>query len=73
VSLKLLDVIADLTGENRTVTFPRTYVEWLEGDYVAAVVLNEVVWWTNWSHQNGKDGWFYRTEGEWVERTRLMT
>jgi hypothetical protein len=71
VSLKLLDVIADLTGENRTVTFPRTYVEWLEGDYVAAVVLNEVVWWTNWSHQNGKDGWFYRTEGEWVERTRL--
>jgi len=71
MSVKLLELIADLTGKDRTVTFPKAYVEWLKGDYVAAVVLNEVVWWTRISYDKGREGWFYRSEVEWLEEKGL--
>jgi hypothetical protein len=64
---KLLEIIAGLTGEGNTTVFPTAYVEWLDGDYVAAVVLNDAVHWTAWSQRKGKFGWFYRTEADWQE------
>lgn len=61
----LMGLVANLTGTGRTVVIPTAYVEWLEGDYVAAVVLNDCVWATNWKIERGQDGWFWRSEEEW--------
>lgn len=67
----LLAFVAELTGEGRTITIPRTYVEWLDGDYAAAIVLNDCVYWTAWAYGEGRDGWFYRNEDDWLQATRL--
>lgn len=51
---------------------PRTYLEFTNGDYPAALVLREAVFWTTYYLDHPvKAGWWYRTEGEWQDQLYL--
>lgn len=63
------DIIQQLTGDKNVVVIPRLFVKLLEGDYTAAAILNQIVYWTD--HTKDPDGWFYKTYEEWTEETGL--
>lgn len=62
--------LAKLVGEQNNYVIPKVFVDLLDGDYVAAVVLKECVYWSG-RHEDDRDGWFYRNEADWQEHNRL--
>lgn len=63
------DIIQRLTGDKNVVVIPRLFVTLLEGDYTAAAILNQIVYWTD--HTKDPDGWFYKSYEEWTTETGL--
>ena len=71
-SLAFVKMHSDLIGERNNIIIPRKYLDLVEGDYIAAVVLRDIVAFTAWSYQNkDRDGWFYRKEQVWEEQSYL--
>lgn len=68
--MTLLDLFSRFLGEKNNYVIPKPFVEWLDGDYVAAVVLKECIYWS--SHfEDIRDGWFYRDEQDWEKENHL--
>lgn len=63
------DIIQQLTGDRNVVVIPRLFVTLLEGDYIAAAILNQIVYWTD--HTRDPEGWFYKSYDEWTAETGL--
>lgn len=59
----VFDLIADLTGQDRKLTIPRTFIEWLDGDHLAALMLSQVLYWS--SRTRDPEGWFYKSAKGW--------
>ncbi|MDP4105302.1 MAG: conserved phage C-terminal domain-containing protein [Bacillota bacterium] len=57
-----------MSGQDNVVTIPKMYIE-LTGDLTAALVLNQIVFWSDKTKRN--DGFFYKSYKEWQEETTL--
>lgn len=64
----LRSVIKNFSGQDNVVTIPKMYIE-VTGDLTAALVLNQVVFWSDKSKRT--DGFFYKSYKEWLEETTL--
>ena len=62
-------IIGSLSGKNRIIGVPITYVDLTDGDHVAALFLQQVLYWTQYTKD--ENGWFYKTGVEWYEELRL--
>lgn len=69
--MRVSRIHAQVVGERNNAIIPNAYIALVDGDYVAAVVLKEIVYWSEWAYEHGRDGWFYRQEPEWQERCWL--
>lgn len=61
-------IIASFSGQQNTLTIPTLYIE-LTGDIQTALLLNQIVFWSDKSKRS--DGFFYKTYGEWEQETYL--
>lgn len=72
-SVKIRETIQSLikqaTGERNTVLTPRLFIDLLDGDCNAALVLNQVLYWCERSTH--PEGWFYKTYDQWHEELHL--
>lgn len=62
---RIFDIIQSLSGQRNSITFPRPYLKFFAGDqqfYALAAVLNQLVFWSGYSTQDG--GWFYKSHEE---------
>ena len=62
-------LISQTSGQKNTLTIPKIYVE-LTGDLTTALLLNQIVFYSDKSKRN--DGYFYKTYKEW-EKEILLT
>lgn len=62
------NLITLYSGQNRVVTIPTLYLELL-GDYNTAVMLNQLIYWSDRS--NRTDGFFFKSYKEWEEEIFL--
>lgn len=62
------NLIVSYSGQQRTINIPVLYLELLE-DYNVAVMLNQLIYWSDKSSRN--DGYFYKTYKEWQEEVFL--
>ncbi|MEK4715369.1 hypothetical protein [Sporosarcina sp. FSL K6-5500] len=61
-------VLAQLSGHDRIVTIPKTYIE-ITGNLAESILLNQIVFYSDKSKR--KDGFFYKSYKEWEEETCL--
>lgn len=61
-------IIVQFSGVNNVIPIPRIYLE-ITGDYPAAALLNQMVYWSDKTKRN--DGYFYKTNKEWQEELHL--
>lgn len=62
------NLITLYSGQNRVVTIPSLYLELL-GDYNTAVMLNQLIYWSDRS--NRTDGFFFKSYKEWESEVYL--
>jgi hypothetical protein len=62
------EIIALFSGQTKTITTPKLYIE-LTQSYTQANVLNQCIYWSNKSKLN--NGWFYKTYNEWFEEIHI--
>ncbi len=60
---EVYQVIADLLNEDRRMTINRTLIEYMDCDVLAALFLNQVIYWADRTKR--KDGFFYKSYEEW--------
>lgn len=65
----ITDLIKSLAGQANIIAVPRTFIRLMEGDLSAAVLLSQILYWSDRSKRS--DGWFYKTYKEWEEETGL--
>lgn len=53
-----------LFGQANVITFPRILLN-LTGDHVAAIFLNQILYWSE--RTTDQDDWFYKTDAEWAD------
>lgn len=63
------DLITSLSGRNNMIVIPKLYVELLNGDINNAMLLNQVIYWSDRTKRT--DGYFYKTYPEWYEELGL--
>jgi hypothetical protein len=61
--MSLASIHADIVGARNNVIIPRVYIRFLNGDYTAALILEEIIYAS--AHATDNDGWFSRTATEW--------
>lgn len=61
-------LIQEFSGNDRTITIPSLYIK-LVGDYAAAALLNQIVFWSD--KTNRTDGFFYKKYADWQEELLL--
>lgn len=66
---QIFDLIRKLTGRDSVIVIPRVFISLLDGDYAAAGVLNQVLYWSD--RTSDPDGWFYKSYEEWYAETGL--
>ena len=62
-------LVSKYSGQANIITIPRIYLDLLEGDYPAAALLNQIVYWSDKSKLPG--GWFYHSRLEWLSELCL--
>jgi len=62
-------IISKFSGQANQITIPRIYLDLLDGDYPAAALLNQIVYWSDKARIPG--GWFYHSKYEWLEELCL--
>jgi hypothetical protein len=60
-------LVTAFVGQHNVLTIPRPVLEALEGDYPAAVLLGQVIYWS----ERKEDGWFHKSYAEWGEELCL--
>lgn len=67
----LLDLIEELTGNKPLiVSTPRVLID-LTGDLNAAIVLNQILFWSGKPKSRKRGGWFYKSYKDWKSETSL--
>lgn len=63
------ELIKSLSGQANIIAIPRIYIDLLDGDINAAMLLSQIVYWSDKSKR--KDGWFYKSFSEWNQEIGL--
>lgn len=58
-----LELINRATSNRNVAVIPRVFVDMFQGDHNAAMVLNQLLYWTD--RTSDPEGWFYKTYTEW--------
>ena len=66
---QLTNLIKSISGQANILTIPRVYISFCGGDLAAALLLSQIVYWSDRSART--DGWFYKSFREWEEETSL--
>lgn len=62
-------LLAQFSGQENTLTIPRPFISMCGGDVTAALLLNQILYWSD--RTNNPDGWFYKSYREWDEELGL--
>ena len=63
-----IELIKEITSErNKAFCIPELFLDLLDNDHIAALLLNQICYWTN---VKGGD-WFYKTYEDWQKELRL--
>lgn len=62
---QIMSLIKSVSGQSNILTIPRVYISLLNGDINAALLLNQIIYWSDRSSRS--DGWFYKSYKEWEE------
>lgn len=65
----IIKLIKSFSGQSNLIAVPRLYIAMLDGDINTAILLSQIVYWSDKSKR--KDGWFYKTYSEWYEEIGL--
>lgn len=68
---QIYQIVAKFTGQANVITTPVTFIDFTGGDHIAALLLNQIIYWTERTHD--KDGWFYKSAKDWHEELRLSS
>lgn len=66
---ELRAVIKKMSGQDNMITVPRIFIEFLEGDLNTALILNQLVFYSDKTKRT--DGFFYKNYDEWEAETGL--
>ncbi|MEK4030840.1 conserved phage C-terminal domain-containing protein [Pseudobacillus sp. FSL P4-0506] len=66
--IAIRELMKKISGQDNTITIPKLYIE-LTGDLTTALVLNQIVFWSDKSKR--ADGFFYKSYKEWQEEVFL--
>ena len=58
---ELAALLTDFSGQGRTLTIPRPYLELCGYDHIKALFFSQVIYWS------GRSEWFYKTYDDWFE------
>ncbi|WP_299090429.1 helix-turn-helix domain-containing protein [uncultured Metabacillus sp.] len=64
----ILDTVTAFTGQNNVITINVIFVDYL-GDIESALMLSQILYWSD--RTKSKDGYFYKSDGEWSEEIKL--
>lgn len=64
-----LELINRATSNRNVAVIPRVFVDMFHGDHNAAMVLNQLLYWTD--RTSDTEGWFYKTYTEWHKELGL--
>lgn len=62
------DLITSISGQNNVLTVPRVFID-VTGDIESALLLSQIIYWND--KTTNKEGWIYKTYGEWEEELGL--
>jgi hypothetical protein len=65
----LINLIKSLSGQANILAIPRVYISLCDGDLAAALLLSQIVYWSDKSSR--KDGGFWKTFDEWEKEIGL--
>jgi len=66
---QLISLIKSISGQANILTIPRLYIDILDGDVKAALLLSQIVYWSDKSKRT--DGWFWKSFKEWNDELGL--
>ncbi|MEH0741168.1 ATPase [Vibrio cholerae] len=58
---RLFDVVKEMSGQSASISIPRPYIKFCEGNHTHAAVLNQLVFWSS-TKPSGE--WFYKANDE---------
>ncbi len=59
------NLFKEFAGQGATLVIPRPYIKLCKGDHLAALLLSQILYWTD--RTDDPDGWFYKSYKEWYE------
>jgi len=57
------DLFRGFAGQENTLTIPRPYIDLCKGDHLAALLLSQILYWSD--RTDDTDGWFAKSYDEW--------
>ncbi len=66
---QIIDLIREAQGQAIVLGVPKALVDFLNGDHLAALLLNQMLYWTDIT--TDPDGWFYKSYSEWEKELGL--
>jgi len=66
---QMISLIKSISGQANVLTIPRLYIDILDGDVKAALLLSQIVYWSDKSIRT--DGWFWKSYPEWHEELAI--
>ena len=67
----VFDLIARFSGQANILTIPRPFIDWLDGDHLASLLLSQIFYWS--SRTADPDGWFYKSARDWTDELGMST
>lgn len=65
----LATFLRETCGQSNIISVPRPILKMLDGDFAAALMLSQVIYWSE--RTTDPDGWFYKTNPEWEDEICL--
>ena len=65
----VFNLIKSISGQLNLIAVPRIYIELLDGDINSAILLSQIIYWSDKSKRN--NGWFYKTFNDWYDEIGL--
>lgn len=65
------NLISSFSGQENVLTIPRAYLDWLDGDHVAALMFSQILYWTE--RTDDEDGWIYKSSKQWHDELAIST
>lgn len=67
----VLNLIRQFAGQQNTLVIPRPFITLCGGDHLAALLLNQILYWSD--RTDDADGWFAKSAVEWHDELAMST